>query len=701
VTLPLPGAEKVPAGSVGGGECPPTTPASAPPRQWAARANELAAWVEARLVNRRDVWGGYRAVADRGRSYTGRDGQRRELGRSYTGPAAAADRGKAKLTASRIAQHFKIGRCYLSRSGEPWLWGQTRAQSRVIGLHAASPENTSLWGAVDIDHHGDDNAPTDTNWRAALAWYEKLCRLGFRPLLVDSNGCGGFHLWVLFNQAIPTCRVYAFLGWLVADHAEHGMGAPPECFPKRPFLDERVRYGSWLRVPGLHHTRPHWSRIWDGRRWLEGDEAARHMLSLAGDSPELLPAEVLEDAQRLADGGVTDAAAGRLERAPRPRRDGENADVENRALVPPVANRGGVIPPEGAIPPGHRYDYLFRVGCGERGAGGDEADVLDAIRHANARRCVPPHDDAELRRIAGNVCDSFPAGVRWTVTSLGGRRYYFHPEGQSPPPEAFARPEPTPEQREAERRHAAAWLEAYRADLQRQQQSTGGQAAAVWGEWCGWSNKFRSRYRRRRGCCGLLSDHYFQAVFEKEADGTIYQDDDDFIGSPPCGMINCDFCYGRTRPRQVADSLACVLQRTPKDPVACELQETPPAREGPQARREALKRARRRAKARAENDRQRYAFYEPLERDGRTPAKMPASLLRTETIHVWKGTLAGWEPARRRRERAAKRANRERAARGSRRWPLARAGSVRPARTPLPTAPWRCSLTCPSRGRSP
>jgi hypothetical protein len=52
---------------------PGRTPDSEPRTAWHAAAAELAAWAEARLVNRPDAWGAYRPEAEIGRAYTRRD----------------------------------------------------------------------------------------------------------------------------------------------------------------------------------------------------------------------------------------------------------------------------------------------------------------------------------------------------------------------------------------------------------------------------------------------------------------------------------------------------------------------------------------------------------------------------------------------------------------------------------------------------
>jgi hypothetical protein len=246
-------------------------PATLAAAAWIARAGELAEWAWSQ-VNRADVWGGYNPLAERGREYTDRDGNKNKLGKVTTRPLPSA-RGKVYLTRAHLARHFAA-----------------TAPEYVVGLHTTSPENLSRWGACEVDQHGDGGNTPEANLAAALAWHAELARRGFRPLLTDSNGAGGYHLRLLLADPVPTPNVFAFLKDLTADYARHALTAPPETFPKQRIIPAG-RYGNWLRLPGRHHTREHWSTVWDGSRWLSGADAVAYLVTFTGDPPALVPPE--------------------------------------------------------------------------------------------------------------------------------------------------------------------------------------------------------------------------------------------------------------------------------------------------------------------------------------------------------------------------------------------------------------------------
>jgi hypothetical protein len=250
------------------------------PNAWQQRAKELARWAWSRYVIRTDVWGGYNEIRDRKRKSRWSDGTEHELGPTRTCPRKH-QRGIVELDLDFLERHFRGA-----------------AVSHVVGVHATSPDNISKFGCVEIDVHtdeaGDSNDPAMTV-KAATAWYDRLVARGFRPLLWESNGKGGFHLDLLFAAPIATPNLYWYLRELVADHAAYKLTARPETFPKQarvnPNRDGKGHYGNWCRLIGRHHTRDVWATVWNGSQWLQDAAAVDFVLSLTGDPPSLVPVD--------------------------------------------------------------------------------------------------------------------------------------------------------------------------------------------------------------------------------------------------------------------------------------------------------------------------------------------------------------------------------------------------------------------------
>ena len=237
--------------------------------EWKERSRELAQWAMEKLVNRKDVWGQYGSLTP---------GEQKKLGRTYKAMTlpVASKRGPDMVTLDKLTRHFASAH---------------RQRPQIIGLHAKSKENTSRWLGIDIDMHDDDKADAEEHARrnllGAINWWRKLQSMGYDPLLFDSNNNGGFHLWVLFDEPAPTEHVFAFALSLVSTWQENNLSEEPETFPKKPKKD---KLGSWFRLPGLHHTRDHYARVWSGDEWLDdpwlsGDAAINAMLQCVGGPP--------------------------------------------------------------------------------------------------------------------------------------------------------------------------------------------------------------------------------------------------------------------------------------------------------------------------------------------------------------------------------------------------------------------------------
>ncbi|MFL6467145.1 MAG: hypothetical protein ACJ72Z_04215 [Pyrinomonadaceae bacterium] len=225
--------------------------------EWQRYSDPLAEWAMERLVNRRDVWS----------QYTLKNG---EVGVVMLPIKERRKAGTDMVTLNKLRRHFA-----------------GKAVSHLIGLHSISDHSTAKWFAIDIDMHDETVVNADeiarANWDAAFQWSNRLRAAGLDPILMDSNGVGGYHIWVLLDKEYPLAQVYDYADSVRADWEDLGLPRKPEIFPPRREVDEDdLPYG--LRLPGRHHKRPYYTRIWNfdsvaENEWLEGGEAIEAMLN--------------------------------------------------------------------------------------------------------------------------------------------------------------------------------------------------------------------------------------------------------------------------------------------------------------------------------------------------------------------------------------------------------------------------------------
>ena len=205
---------------------------------WASRAPELARWAMG-LANRLDRHGHYFPMCRR------------------TPDNNAITAGM--LTIPILERHF-IGR-------DP---------GDIVGLHSTSPDGTCRWVVWDIDQHDDFNPQlAERNEQAATELYYRLERKGFRPILENSNGRGGYHCWLIFSRPADVAAVYSFAQAMI-----EGLG-DIETFPKQPQLTGKG-FGNWMRLPGRHHSYNHWSKIYHRQGgWMDGTESINELLGVS------------------------------------------------------------------------------------------------------------------------------------------------------------------------------------------------------------------------------------------------------------------------------------------------------------------------------------------------------------------------------------------------------------------------------------
>jgi hypothetical protein len=226
--------------------------------EWLNYADRLAEWTMEHLVNRRDVWSQY--IVKNG-----------EVSVVMLPVKERRKSGAEMVTMNKLRRHY---------SG--------RAISHLIGLHSISDHSTCKWFAVDIDLHDENIVNADeiaaANFNAAMEWSGNLRDLGMDPIVFDSNGVGGYHIWTLLDREYPLEETYNFADELRSNWQELDLQRKPEIFPPKPAVtDDDLPYG--LRLPGRHHYRQFYSRVYNfdafegENEWLDGGEAIEVMLA--------------------------------------------------------------------------------------------------------------------------------------------------------------------------------------------------------------------------------------------------------------------------------------------------------------------------------------------------------------------------------------------------------------------------------------
>lgn len=232
---------------------------------WRTRASWLARWSMYHLVNRKDIWGRYVAEEKRGIRPDGR------IAYGRIAPSRKR-RGQMMLTESLLMRHFM---------GEK--------PEHLIGLQSISAKGMSRW--LVLDFHRQPAQAAEETFHAAKHVYDDLVAGGFLPVLTDCNGLGGYHLWLLFDQAVEADRVAALGHKISEDARRFGLHTPPVSYPDAKASDTGGK-SNWIRLPGRHYANNHWTQVWNGRSWLNGADAIEALLHAHGDSVQLLMRDV-------------------------------------------------------------------------------------------------------------------------------------------------------------------------------------------------------------------------------------------------------------------------------------------------------------------------------------------------------------------------------------------------------------------------
>ncbi len=250
--------------------------------------------------------------------------------------------------------------------------------TETIGLGITSLDDQCLSVVWDLDNHVSDTS-TDLNLQYAIFLRGRLSEMGLQALVEDSDGKGGIHLWVLFTHPVAASLAYEFAKSIASDFRERGL-KKIECFPKSPTVkNTEKRCGNYVRIPGKHHKRDHWSRFWGDKDWLSIDDSVQLLLEHEGNDPALIPAVMPVLTQKS-----------KCKQLIKP---GSLAERDNSMEMA----RRHAARTAGAISGERGHDLTFRLACElVKGFALSEAQAMEIISEWNDK-CIPPWSEEELR----------------------------------------------------------------------------------------------------------------------------------------------------------------------------------------------------------------------------------------------------------------------------------------------------------------
>ncbi|TWU18880.1 TOTE conflict system archaeo-eukaryotic primase domain-containing protein [Allorhodopirellula heiligendammensis] len=259
--------------------------------------------------------------------------------------------------------------------------------TEIIGLGITSLDDECSFVVWDLDNHVSDES-TSLNLNYAIMLRDKLRAIGLQSLIEDSDGKGGIHLWLVFSQRIPASTAHQLAKSIASDFREHGL-EKIECFPKSPTVkNTQKRCGNYIRIPGKHHKRDHWSRFWGDDDWLTLSDSVQLLREHKGNDPALIPA---------ATSVMKPKSTGKnLIKPGTPVEGDENIDLARQH----AAKTAGAVAGESG------HDRTFRLACDLiKGFSLTEAQALEIISEWNSK-CAPPWTEDELKHKVDDAAKS-------------------------------------------------------------------------------------------------------------------------------------------------------------------------------------------------------------------------------------------------------------------------------------------------------
>ncbi len=157
----------------------------------------------------------------------------------------------------------------------------------AIGIHPLGTDDRVRFLAIDVDAHDGDELRAKAQ---ADAVRQRLVELGLAFLEEDSDGRGGRHFWIFLEAPLEADETIRLRELIQSD-----IDKSIEVFPKGDLQLGEGFPGGFIRLPGQHHKRSHFSRFIIDGQFVVGHEAVKAWINPPINSRDAVSRLVTEE----------------------------------------------------------------------------------------------------------------------------------------------------------------------------------------------------------------------------------------------------------------------------------------------------------------------------------------------------------------------------------------------------------------------
>lgn len=118
---------------------------------------------------------------------------------------------------------------------------------KTIGVYEIGLDDDVIWGAFDVDSHGEGETGEDARAKVRSICY--VLEVYGVPYMLEASGSpGSYHIWIFFKRT-RTYNAYRFMRQVASEAKVKGI----EIWPKQKKLDKNGKFGNLVKLPVCVH----------------------------------------------------------------------------------------------------------------------------------------------------------------------------------------------------------------------------------------------------------------------------------------------------------------------------------------------------------------------------------------------------------------------------------------------------------------